>query len=96
MNAIIKRIDGEYHVFTEQMQPLFKRTWRTENGAKRYATRAGYTLTELPIIEAALLIRTPDSIVAVVDDRSFPFRTRAGAIQYIRNRYGLPIIDYTR
>ena len=95
MNAIVKNIDGQYHILSEYMQPLYKRTWRTENGAKRYAVKNGYTLTELPITGAAILIRSTGSIIAIVDNRSFPFRTRTGAIQYIRNRYGLPIIDYT-
>ncbi len=96
MNTIIRRIDGEYRLLTEDFQTIGKRSWRTLNGARRYAIRNGYTLASAPIVlNAAILTKTDKNYQLIVDEKTFPFHNRNAAIQYCKTRFCLPIMDYT-
>lgn len=98
MNAIVKRIDGEYRLLTEDFQTIGKRSWRTLNGARRYAIKNGYTLASAPIVlNAAILTRTAGKAPyqLIIGERTFQFQSRNSAIQYCKSRFSLPIMDYT-
>lgn len=98
MNATVKRIDGEYRLLTEDFQTIGKRSWRTLNGARRYAIRNGYTLASAPIVlNAAILTRAAGklSYALIVNDSTYLFHSRNAAIQYCKTRFCLPIMDYT-
>lgn len=98
MNATVKRIDGQYRLVSETMQILDHRSWKTANGAKRYATRNGYTLINTPmILNAAILTRAAGklSYALIVNDSTYLFHSRNAAIQYCKTRFCLPIMDYT-
>ena len=96
MNATVKRIDGEYRLVSETMQIIDRKAWRTANGAKRYAIRNGYTLINTPmILNAAILTRSKGKYLLIIGDNTYPFNSRNTAIQYCKNRFCLPIMDYT-